>query len=128
MEIVGVGTEIVECVRIGRMIQRHGEQFLARVFTSKEMRYAHKRKNATEHFAALWAAKEAVLRAIGVQAAKGLAWTDVEIHVDKGKPTVHLAGALEDHARKKQLAIIHVALAHCRTYATAYALALKATS
>jgi holo-[acyl-carrier protein] synthase len=127
MEIVGIGTQIVECVRIGRMIQEHGELFLARVFTPKEMRHCRLRKNSTEHFAGQWAAKEAVLKALGMHSVKGLAWTDLEIlHKAGQRSKVHLQGAIKDHADQKDVGEILVTLAHCRAYATAYAIALKA--
>jgi len=58
MEIVGIGTDIVECLRIGRMIEAHGELFLARVYTEREVRYCQGRKRAVEHFAGRWAAKD----------------------------------------------------------------------
>ena len=127
MEIVGIGTEIVECVRIGRMIQEHGELFLARVLTAKEIRHCQKHKSPTEHFAGQWAAKEAILKALGIGAGKGLAWTDLEIlHVKGQRPRVHLHGLIKDHAQQQRVSEIHVTLAHCRAYATAYAMALKA--
>ena len=66
MDIVGIGTDIVECLRIGRMIEQHGELFLTRIFTEREIRYCQERKRAMEHFAGRWAAKEAVLKALGV--------------------------------------------------------------
>ncbi len=125
MEIVGIGTEIVECVRIGRMIQKQGELFLAGVFTAKEIRYCLRRKNVTEHFAGQWAAKEAVLKALGIHAVKRLAWTDLEIRHESVKgPRVHLNGLLKELARKREVGEILVTIAHCRTYATAFALAL----
>ena len=46
MEIVGIGTDIVECVRIARMIEHHGELFLTRVYTDREIRYCRARKRA----------------------------------------------------------------------------------
>ena len=66
MDILGIGTDIVECLRIGRMIEQHGELFLTRIFTEREVRYCQERKRAVEHFAGRWAAKEAVLKALGV--------------------------------------------------------------
>ena len=51
MEIVGIGTDIVECLRIGRMIAEHGELFLTRVYTTREISYCQARKLSTEHFA-----------------------------------------------------------------------------
>ena len=73
MDIVGIGTDIVECLRIGRMIEQHGELFLTRVYTEREIRYCQERKRAVEHFAGRWAAKEAVLKALGVGWRRGLA-------------------------------------------------------
>src|SRR5438445_69147 len=89
MDIVGIGTDIVECLRIGRMIEQHGELFLTRVYTEREIRYCQARKHAMEHFAGRWAAKEAVLKCLGTGWSRGVAWTDVEIRNDpQGKPQV----------------------------------------
>ncbi len=63
--IVGLGTDIVEIVRIGAMIDRHGEAFLNRIYTQEEIRYCQKRKHCNEAFAGRWAAKEAVMKALG---------------------------------------------------------------
>ena len=63
MEILGIGTDIIECPRIGKMIEQHGELFLRRVYTEREIRYCQSRKHAIEHFAGRWAAKEAILKA-----------------------------------------------------------------
>ena len=94
MDILGIGTDIVECLRIGRMIERHGELFLTRVFTVRELRYCQRSKHATEHFAGRWAAKEAVLKCLGTGWSKGLCWTDIEIDNDPaGKPAVRLHAA-----------------------------------
>ena len=65
MEILGIGTDIIECPRIGKMIEQHGELFLRRVYTEREIRYCQARKHAIEHFAGRWAAKEAILKALG---------------------------------------------------------------
>ena len=127
MEIIGIGTEIVECVRIAQMIGEHGELFLTRVFTPEEIRYCRQRKDATEQFAALWAGKEAALKALGIQSVKGLTWTDLEIRHGAGEQTrVCLAGAIKDHAAGAGVTEIFLSLAQCRAYATAYALAVKA--
>ena len=52
--ILGLGTDIVEIVRVGEMIERHGEHFLQRVYTEEEIRYCQDRKNAAQHFAGRW--------------------------------------------------------------------------
>ena len=125
MDIVGIGTDIVECLRIGRMIEDHGELFLTRVFTDREIRYCQGRKRATEHFAGRWAAKEAVLKCLGTGWRRGLNWTDVEVRNDPdGKPGVHLCGAARDRAQHLRLAEIFLSISHCRAYATAYAVAV----
>ena len=127
MDILGIGTDIVECLRIGRMIERHGELFLTRVFTVRELRYCQRSKHATEHFAGRWAAKEAVLKCLGTGWRKGMCWTDMEIRNDPdGAPKLHLCGAARDRARSLQIADILITISHCRAYATAYALAVGA--
>jgi len=126
MEIVGIGTDIVECVRIGRMVQEHGEVFLTRVFTDREIRYCQERKNATEHFAGRWAAKEAVLKCLGTGWRKGICWTDMEIrNAPDGAPSMHLGGAAKERAGELRLADILITLSHCREYATATAIAVR---
>jgi holo-[acyl-carrier protein] synthase len=129
MEIVGIGTDIVECLRIGRMIEQHGELFLTRVYTEREIRYCQARKRATEHFAGRWASKEAIFKCLGTGWRKGLAWTDIEVRNDhQGKPRVLLCGAAKDVAQRLGISDIHLSISHCRAYATAYALALHGTS
>ena len=91
MAIIGIGTDIVECLRIAQMIERHGELFINRVYTPHEIQYCHSRKLATQHFAGRWAAKEAVLKAIGTGWRRGISWRDVEIRNDiGGRPIVAL--------------------------------------
>jgi holo-[acyl-carrier protein] synthase len=126
MEIVGIGTDIVECLRIGRMIERHGELFLQRVFTDREVRYCQERRRAVEHFAGRWAAKEAILKALGSGWRRGLDWTDIEVRNDnEGKPVVHLGGAVRDLALTLRVGDILLSISHCRAYAVAHALALR---
>src|SRR6266581_3013424 len=97
MDIVGIGTDIVECLRIGRMIEQHGELFLTRVYTRREIRYCQERKRAMEHFAGRWAAKEAILKCLGTGWRRGLCWTEMEIRNDSnGRPQVLLCGAAKE--------------------------------
>jgi holo-[acyl-carrier protein] synthase len=125
MQIVGIGIDIVECLRVGRMIERHGEQFLERVYTQREVAYCQARKRAVEHFAARWAAKEAIFKCLGTGWKRGLDWTDVEIRNEhSGKPQVHLCGATKEVALALRVGDIHLSMSHCRAYATAYALAV----
>ena len=126
MEIVGVGTDIVECLRVGRMIERHGELFLARIYTEREMRFCQQRKRATEHFAARWAAKEATLKALGQPWRRGVEWTDVEVLEEPGvAPAVRFFGAMKELAEQLRVSTVLLSMGHCRAYATAHALALR---
>jgi holo-[acyl-carrier protein] synthase len=125
MDIVGIGTDIVECVRIGRMIEQHGEVFLTRVYTAWEIRYCQSRKNATEHFAGRWAAKEAILKCLGTGWRKGIGWTDMEIRNNsQGAPQVILSGVAKEQAEQLGISHILISISHCRAYATAYGLAI----
>jgi holo-[acyl-carrier protein] synthase len=125
MEIVGIGTDIIECPRIGRMIEQHGELFLRRVYTEREIGYCQARKHAIEHFAGRWAAKEAILKAIGTGWARGICWTDLEVrNLPSGAPQVLVRGGAKDAAMARGIGDIMISISHCRTYATAYALAL----
>jgi holo-[acyl-carrier protein] synthase len=127
VEILGIGSDIVECVRIARMIERYGEAFLSRVFTTREIRYCRSRRKVTEHFAGRWAAKEAVFKALGTGKRSSWGWTDVEIrNDDNGRPRVHVGGAACDQVHALRVADVLVSISHCRAYATAQALALRA--
>jgi holo-[acyl-carrier protein] synthase len=126
MDILGIGSEIVECLRIGRMIEQHGELFLNRVFTPREIRFCQSRKHATEYFAGRWAAKEAVLRCLGGNARAGLDWTDMEVRDEPdGRPTVMMCGAAKDRAQSLRIANILLTISQCRAYATATAIAVR---
>jgi holo-[acyl-carrier protein] synthase len=129
MEIVGIGTDIVECLRIGRMIEEHGEYFLNRVFTEREIRYCRARKHATEHFAGRWAAKEAILKCLGSGWRRGVCWTDMEIRNDlSGRPLVLMCGGAKDQAQNLKISDILISISHCRAYATAHAIAVRGTT
>ena len=123
--VVGIGTDIIECLRIAQMIERHGELFINRVFTPHEIQYCQSRKLATQHFAGRWAAKEAILKAIGTGWRRGISWRDVEVRNEPGgKPVVALRGGARDVIENLSIGQVLVSISHCRSHATAYALAL----
>ena len=125
MDILGIGTEIIECPRIGKMIEVHGELFLRRVYTEREVRFCQSRKHAIEHFAGRWAAKEAILRAMGANGTKGVSWPDIEVrNVPGGRHRVLVGGGAKVAAIRRGIGEILISISHCRTYATAYAMAL----
>jgi holo-[acyl-carrier protein] synthase len=124
MSIVGTGIDIVECLRIAQMIERHGELFITRVYTDHEIEYCSARKAATQHYAGRWAAKEAVLKALGTGWRRGISWRDIEIRNDKnGAPTVQLRGGARDVMAAAHIRHLHVTISHCRSFAVAYVVA-----
>ncbi len=124
MSVFGVGTQIVECARVAKLIDRHGEVFLLKVFTPREVGYGRERTRTTETFAAIWAAKEAVFRALGSRWRKGVDWRDVEIVFEPGvEPLVKFAGQTKDLADSRGVRQVHIALAYTRNFATATAVA-----
>ena len=125
MNVLGVGTDITECLRIAQMIERHGELFVERVYTPLEIDYCRSRRMATQHFAGRWAAKEAVLKALGTGWRRGISWRDVEVkNGPGGRPQVFLKGGTLEVAEKLGIRCMLVSISHCRSHATAYAVAL----
>ncbi len=125
MKILGIGTDIVECSRIAEMIDEHGEAFLRRIYTESEILYCHSHKRSTEHFAARWAAKEAIFKCLGLGWRGPLQWTDFEIsHDEMGKPQVRVGGRSRDYLQSIHIQDIQISLSHCRTHATAMAIAI----
>jgi len=123
-QIIGIGADIIECLRIAQMIDRHGELFIRRVYTDHEIGYCSSKKAATQHYAGRWAAKEAVLKALGTGWVRGISWRDVEIrHKPGGAPTVALCGGAKEVLERSGITSMHVSISHCRSHAVAYAIA-----
>ena len=124
MQIIGVGTDIIECLRIAQMIDRHGELFIRRVYTDHEIAYCSTKKAATQHYAGRWAAKEAVLKALGTGWVRGISWRDVEVrNKPGGAPTVALRGGAKEVLERSGITHMHISISHCRSHAIAYAIA-----
>jgi holo-[acyl-carrier protein] synthase len=125
MNVLGIGTDIVECLRIAQMIERHGELFIDRVYTAHEIEYCRSRKQATQHFAGRWAAKEAVLKAIGTGWRRGISWRDIEVrNGEGGKPAIAVRGGAFEAIEQAGIGEILISISHCRSHATAFAVAL----
>jgi len=125
MPVISIGTDIVEVVRIGQMIERHGEIFLNRVYTDDEIRYCQRRKEYTQHFAGRWAAKEAVMKTLGTGWSRGVGWRDIEICSSRsGAPSIVLRGAAREIAQQAGICDVLISISHCRSFATATAIAV----
>jgi holo-[acyl-carrier protein] synthase len=117
--ILGIGTDIIEIARIKRSIEKYQQRFLDRLFTSAEQAYCFSHKNPFPCFAARFAAKEAVAKALGTGLST-LSWLDIEICRNKqGKPFVSLSPQADQLFNFPKL---QLSISHCRTYATAVAI------
>ncbi|MBX9788683.1 MAG: holo-ACP synthase [Pirellulales bacterium] len=125
MRTIGIGTDIIETLRIAQMIERHGELFINRVYTPDEIEYCQSRKESTQHFAGRWAAKEAILKSLGTGWVKGISWRDVEVrNSGGGQPIVHLHGGALEASDKLGITRMLVSISHCRSHAIAFAQAV----
>ena len=94
--ILGLGSDITDARRIAKVIERHGERFLARVFTDIERAKAERRKNRAETYAKRFAAKEACAKALGTGIRRGVWWRDMGVvNMPSGRPTMALTGGAQ---------------------------------
>lgn len=118
--ILGLGNDIIEVSRIQAILTRHPERFLNRIFTPHEQDYCLKRKEPALHLAGRFAAKEAIVKALGTGFSQGLNWLDIEIQNDtKGKPIASFSPFAKELFGDLTL---HISISHCRQYATAVAI------
>ena len=126
MRIFGIGIDVVEVDRIASAIDRHGAPFLAKLFTPAERDYCDSHKNPALHYAARFAAKEAVSKALGTGIGEHAGWLDLEITRDAtGAPKIQLQGNAADFARRNGILEIQISLTHARQYAAANAIAIS---
>src|ERR1700709_2292007 len=91
--ILGIGSDLVDIRRIGKGIERHGERFLARIYTDTERTKAERRVNRIETYAKRFAAKEACAKALGTGLRAGVFWRDMGVvNLPSGRPTLKLTG------------------------------------
>lgn len=123
MQILGVGNDIVEISRISAIVEKWGDKFLSRVFCEDEVSYARgKGAFFMASLAARFAAKEAVLKALGT-GLSGSSWSEIEIISQKGCPQVLLKGSVKERAERLCVRKIHLSLSHCGEFALAFAVA-----
>ena len=118
--IVGLGVDMEEVSRIREAISRHGRIFLDRVFTSGEVAYCERHRDPAERYAARFAAKEAMMKALGTGWSKGVRWRDIEVtRKPGGRPTILLHGAAHEHAERMGARQISLSLTHSGNFALA---------
>lgn len=124
--VIGVGIDLIEVSRVVRALERQGERFRNRVFTEGELAYCDAIKFNGPHFAARFAAKEAVSKAFGTGIGEHLSWKSVEvIKDDLGKPLILLDQQGQNLLRSKSARDVLISLAHTREHATAVAILIQ---
>ena len=111
--IIGIGVDIVDVGRIDGSIARHGEHFLQRVFTANEIAYCAPMREPGPHYAARFAAKEAVAKAFGTGIGEKMSFLEIEVcRAESGAPSIVLHGATGDFANECGVSKIHLSLSH----------------
>jgi holo-[acyl-carrier protein] synthase len=122
--VLGLGIDIIEIIRIKKSIEKYGDKFLAKVFTEGEISYCDKKFNKYQHYAARFAAKEAVYKALASGWKEGLRWKDIEIQNDpSGMPSVNSQGKL--HSFLSDNTQLRISISHSENYVTAVAIIFK---
>ncbi|MEM9081204.1 MAG: holo-ACP synthase [Verrucomicrobiota bacterium] len=127
MRLFGIGIDVVEVERIEGSIAEFGEQFLERIFTENERAYCERQRNPALHFAARFAAKEAVSKAFGTGIGESVGWRDLEVvRKESGEPELRLYGRGKEYAEERGVAEVKISLTHARHYAAANAVVMVA--
>jgi len=125
MKLFGIGIDVVEVERIESSMAEFGERFASKIFTAAERAYCESQRRPAIHYAARFAAKEAVAKAFGTGIGKDLGWLDMEIaRKDSGEPELVLSGVGQAYAKEKGIAEVKISLTHAHHYAAANAVAL----
>ncbi|MDH3212570.1 MAG: holo-ACP synthase [Myxococcales bacterium] len=124
--IVGSGIDVVEIARIERALERAGGRFARRVFTPQEIAACDARRRPALHFALRFAAKEAVMKALGTGWSRGVRWVDIETVPAAERPSAGLRlefhGHVAEHALRSGGVCSHLAVGRSRTHAVAVVL------
>jgi holo-[acyl-carrier protein] synthase len=125
MNLHGIGVDVVDVERIEDVIRRHGLHFLERTFTAAERDYCSAQANAAPHFAARFAAKEAVSKAFGTGIGAQAGFLEIEVCRNAvGRPEIVLHGHAADYAQRYGITRVMISLSHTRHSAVAQAVAV----
>lgn len=125
MNLFGIGIDVIEVDRIESSIAQFGDTFTHKIFTEKERLYCDAQKRPAMHYAARFACKEAVSKALGTGIGKHLGWLDMEVIRKKsGEPELKLMGKGADFAKKNKLSQVKTSITHAQHYAASNAVAL----
>lgn len=122
--VIGLGIDIIEIDRIRKSIEQYGDKFLNKVFTPEEIKYCNSKFKKFQHFAARFAAKEAVYKALASGWKTGLRWKDIEIKNDSsGMPSINTSGKLKLFLENDTQ--LRISLSHSENYVTSVAIIFK---
>lgn len=124
--IIGTGIDIVEIERIRKATERLKDRFINRVFTPQEQQFCRRYRDPCPGFAARFAAKEALFKALGTGWAKGITWLDAEVLRDeRNAPSMVLHGEARAQSLRLGAGRVHVSLSHSEQWAAAMVLLEK---
>lgn len=122
--VIGIGIHIIEIERIRYSIDTYKERFLNKVFTKNELEYCLSKSNKYQHFAARFAAKEAVYKALATGWHENLSWQNIEIlNEANGMPLVKLSGKLSSFLSNDKS--LKISMSHSKNYVTCVAIIYK---
>ena len=122
----GIGIDVVDLPRIASLLERFPWRFPERILSARELDYCQRQKNFLGALAGRFAAKEAVMKALGVGLGQGISWQDIEIlNESTGRPVVYLHGQIEQVAARLGVGAVLVSISHGEICAAAQALALR---
>ena len=126
MIVAGSGIDIVEIGRFRKAKKKWGRSFLNKIFTENEIAYSKKRRFQDQHFAARFAAKEAVLKAFGDKLSSINNWQDIEILNDKsGRPYIRFHRSAKKLKAKERIKDVVLSMSHCKDHAIANAILIR---
>ena len=124
--LIGLGCDIIETERIKNVLAKHGDRFLKRIFTEEEQAYCNSLKYPHKHYAARWAAKEAVSKAFTTGIGEHLDWTSISVHHGSRKqPLVRLDTKATALLQEVGATHVWLSLSHIDTHAMAVAALVK---
>ncbi|MFQ5786825.1 MAG: holo-ACP synthase, partial [Thermodesulfobacteriota bacterium] len=111
--IIGIGIDVVQIIRIERLIKKWGSKFTKRVFSQNEIKYSETHLKSEQHFAANFAVKESFVKALGTGFKSDLRIRDIEVLRDKvGKPYINLFGKAKQKIAELGINRIHTSISH----------------
>jgi holo-[acyl-carrier protein] synthase len=118
--IYGIGTDLVKIKRIAEALRRFGERFHNKAFTPGETRYCLAKRDPAPHFAARFAAKEALVKALGIGLRRGVHLRDVEVERGPlGKPVLKLHGQAREICTREGITGVFLSLTHDQDFSAA---------